>query len=74
MVDGKWLRFDVGRIFILARSSSGLGRRPLKAETTGSNPVRATALTKQQISIHRGEPNNKIPNLSYSVLTFNLIF
>ncbi len=27
---------------IQARSSSGLGRRPLKAETTGSNPVRAT--------------------------------
>jgi UDP-GlcNAc:undecaprenyl-phosphate GlcNAc-1-phosphate transferase len=26
----------------LARSSSGLGRRPLKAEITGSNPVRAT--------------------------------
>ena len=25
-----------------ARSSSGLGRRPLKAEITGSNPVRAT--------------------------------
>gem|GEM_PF-3138608 len=25
-----------------ARSSSGLGRCPLKAETTGSNPVRAT--------------------------------
>ncbi len=27
---------------IQARSSSGLGRCPLKAETTGSNPVRAT--------------------------------
>ena len=26
----------------MARSSSGLGRRPLKAEITGSNPVRAT--------------------------------
>lgn len=26
----------------LARSSSGSGRRPLKAEITGSNPVRAT--------------------------------
>jgi hypothetical protein len=29
-------------ILTLARSSSGLGRRPLKAEITGSNPVRAT--------------------------------
>ena len=28
----------------MARSSSGLGRRPLKAEITGSNPVRATKL------------------------------
>ena len=27
---------------LLARSSSGSGRRPLKAEITGSNPVRAT--------------------------------
>ncbi len=27
---------------LTARSSSGLGRRPLKAEITGSNPVRAT--------------------------------
>ena len=26
----------------MARSSSGSGRRPLKAEITGSNPVRAT--------------------------------
>ena len=26
----------------MARSSSGLGRRPLKAEITGSTPVRAT--------------------------------
>ena len=26
----------------MARSSSGLGHRPLKAEVTGSNPVRAT--------------------------------
>ena len=29
-------------VFTQARSSSGLGRRPLKAEITGSNPVRAT--------------------------------
>ena len=27
---------------LMARSSSGSGRRPLKAEITGSNPVRAT--------------------------------
>ena len=29
-----------------ARSSSGPGRRPLKAEITGSNPVRATTHTQ----------------------------
>ena len=29
-------------LYSVARSSSGLGRRPLKAEITGSNPVRAT--------------------------------
>ncbi len=29
-------------IEIMARSSSGPGRRPLKAEITGSTPVRAT--------------------------------
>lgn len=46
MVDGEWLMVDGERIFILARSSSGLGRRPLKAETTGSNPVRATHFNK----------------------------
>ena len=28
----------------VAHSSSGLGHRPLKAETTGSNPVCATTL------------------------------
>ena len=28
----------------MARSSSGLGRRPLKAEITGSTPVRATKI------------------------------
>jgi (2Fe-2S) ferredoxin len=32
---------------IPARSSSGLGRRPLKAEITGSNPVRATKTGEQ---------------------------
>lgn len=46
MFDGQWKMFDGERIFILARSSSGLGRRPLKAETTGSNPVRATHFNK----------------------------
>ncbi len=30
------------RILYVAHSSSGLGRRPLKAEITGSNPVCAT--------------------------------
>ncbi len=35
----------------MARSSSGRGRRPLKAETTGSNPVRATiALNKLELN------------------------
>ena len=29
----------------MARSSSGQGHRPLKAEITGSNPVRATTYT-----------------------------
>ncbi len=28
----------------MARSSSGLGRRPLKAEIAGSNPARATEI------------------------------
>ncbi len=28
--------------FFMARSSSGLGHRPLKAEIAGSNPARAT--------------------------------
>ena len=31
----------------LARSSSGLGHRPLKAGITGSNPVRATNISGQ---------------------------
>lgn len=38
----------------LARSSSGSGRRPLKAEITGSNPVRAT---KSEF----GEPSDGSP-------------
>ena len=32
----------------VAHSSSGLGHRPLKAEITGSNPVRATTLQIQK--------------------------
>ena len=32
----------------MARSSSGLGHRPLKAEITGSNPVRATNIPAGQ--------------------------
>ena len=32
----------------LAHSSSGLGHRPLKAETTGSNPVCATTLKLEE--------------------------
>ena len=32
----------------MARSSSGLGHRPLKAEITGSNPVRATKAHSRQ--------------------------
>jgi hypothetical protein len=37
----------------MARSSSGSGRRPLKAEITGSNPVRATLFLKYlSIEIH----------------------
>ncbi len=31
--------------YLMARSSSGLGHRPLKAEITGSKPVRATPKT-----------------------------
>ena len=30
------------QVLLMARSSSGLGRRPLKAEIGGSNPLRAT--------------------------------
>ena len=37
----KKLIFNVD-FLIMARSSSGQGRRPLKAEITGSTPVRAT--------------------------------
>lgn len=33
-------------LFTLARSSSGLGHRPLKAGITGSNPVRATSFKR----------------------------
>ena len=33
----------------MARSSSGLGHRPLKAEITGSNPVRATKTPGQRL-------------------------
>ena len=33
-----------------AHSSSGLGRRPLKAEITGSNPVCATIIEKGDAS------------------------
>ena len=36
---------------ILAHSSSGLGRRPLKAEITGSNPVCATILSNTFVSV-----------------------
>ena len=32
----------------VAHSSSGLGHRPLKAETTGSNPVCATTLKLEE--------------------------
>ena len=35
-------RLNLSCYLFPARSSSGLGRRPLKAEITGSNPVRAT--------------------------------
>jgi hypothetical protein len=34
----------------LAHSSSGLGHRPLKAETTGSNPVCATKLARLEMA------------------------
>ena len=36
----------------MARSSSGLGHRPLKAEIEGSNPLRAT--TFNQEPLHSG--------------------
>lgn len=32
----------------MARSSSGLGHRPLKAGITGSNPVRATGINHKK--------------------------
>ena len=35
----------------MASSSSGLGRRPLKAEIAGSNPVEATKFPKPSISL-----------------------
>ena len=34
----------ISQFFCMARSSSGQGHCPLKAEITGSNPVRATTL------------------------------
>ena len=45
LVPSVGVRFSQSQPFFdvpMARSSSGLGRRPLKAEITGSNPVRAT--------------------------------
>src|SRR5690348_9278511 len=38
---------------VLARSSSGPGRRPFKPEITGSNPVRATTPNANSISAGR---------------------
>ena len=46
--------FDPLNFGFVARSSSGPGHRPLKAEITGSNPVRAT---KSPVIIERyGKP------------------
>ena len=42
----EWCTHMVGAkapVFVAAHSSSGLGRCPLKAETTGSNPVWVTS-------------------------------
>ncbi len=42
----EWCTHMVGAkapVFVVAHSSSGLGRCPLKAETTGSNPVWVTS-------------------------------
>ena len=45
--------------FLQARSSSGLGHRPLKAGITGSNPVRATNF-KLQTSNYKSQINTKL--------------
>ena len=35
---------------VVARSSSGLGRRPFKAKIMGSNPIRATIFPLQSLT------------------------
>ena len=49
------VRREVGQMF-MARSSSGLGHLPLKEETTGSNPVRATKRQPAEVRLRQSQP------------------
>ncbi len=56
----------------MACSSSGLGRRPLKAEITGSNPVRATNTFRSQVLGRKDIMfNNQIPSASSNLNHFS---